>query len=99
MAQRAGRDPLDENRGAPPPAPMEAPMSLDQLIAGKSFSPDQVQAMTAAYESARAEMKLAGGDSPIAEELPQAIDTVPTSRERNPQKMKQLALMILVRED
>lgn len=74
-------------------------MSLDPLLAGQSFTPDQVQAMKAAYEAALAEMKLIGGDSPITNGLAEAIVTVASSGERDPQKLKHLAMMILVRED
>jgi hypothetical protein len=72
---------------------------LNRLIADNSFSPDEIQAMTAAYESALVDLKLGGGDNPIKTELAKAILTVTTAGERDPKKIKQLALMILVRED
>lgn len=74
-------------------------MPLDKLIAEKSFSPEQIQAMTAAYEGALADLKLGEGDNPAKEDLAQAIITVATSGERDPGKIKRLALMILIRED
>lgn len=74
-------------------------MPLDKLIADNAFSAEQIQAMTAAYESALAELKLGGGGDAAKEELANAVVTVASSGERDPGKIKRLALMILIRED
>lgn len=74
-------------------------MPLKRLLAENAFNPEEVQALTAAYDSALAEMKLDSGDNPVKEQLAEAILTVASSGERDPKKIKHLALMILFRED
>jgi hypothetical protein len=71
-----------------------AQMAIYKLIASGSYGPDEINAMTAAYESALTEIGWVDRDDPLAEMLAKSILTVTATGER-PEKLKERALHAL----
>ena len=72
-----------------------AQMAIYKLIASGSYGPDDINAMTAAYESALVEIGSVDRDDPLTEMLAKSILTVTATGERDPEKIKERALHAL----
>ena len=70
-------------------------MAIYKLITSGSYGPDEIKAMTAAYESALVEIGVADRDDPLTEMLAKSILTVTATGERDPEKLKERALHAL----
>ena len=70
-------------------------MAIYKLITSGSYGPDEIKAMTAAYESALIEIGVADRDDPLTEMLAKSILTVTATGERDPEKLKERALHAL----
>ena len=70
-------------------------MAIYRLIASGSYGPDDIKAMTAAYESALVEIGMVDRDDPLTEMLAKSILTVTATGERDPEKLKERALHAL----
>src|SRR5580700_2028495 len=67
-------------------------MAIYRLIANGSFGPEEIKAMTAAYEAALLDLGLVDRDDPITEIVATAIVTVTSKGERDPTIIKDRAL-------
>ena len=72
-----------------------AQMAIYKLIASGSYGPDDINAMTAAYESALVEIGSVDRNDPLTEMLAKSILTVTATGERDPEKIKERALRAL----
>jgi hypothetical protein len=70
-------------------------MAIYRLIANGSFGPDEIKAMTAAYEAALVDLGLADRDDPITQIVASAIVTVASKGERDPATIKDRALKVI----
>ena len=70
-------------------------MSIHRLIANGSFGPDELEAMTAAYEAALIELCQPNNDGPITELVAKSIVNVTATGERDPALIKERALNAL----
>ena len=70
-------------------------MAIYRLIASGSFDPNEIEAMTAAYETALVEIGLVDRDDPLTELIANSILTVAAIGERDPEKIKERALRAL----
>ena len=66
-------------------------MAIYRLIANGSFGPEEIEAMTAAYEAALLHLGL-DRDDPITEIIAAAIVTITSRGERDPATIKARAL-------
>jgi hypothetical protein len=67
-------------------------MAIYRLIANGSFGPDEIKVMTAAYEAALIDLRIANRDDPITAK---AIVNVTATGERDPTATKERALNAL----
>jgi hypothetical protein len=67
-------------------------MAIYRLIAKGTFGPEEIEAMTAAYEAALVDLGLVDRDDPITEIVATAIVSVSSRGERNPVVIKDRAL-------
>jgi hypothetical protein len=70
-------------------------MAIYRLIANGSFGPDEIDAMTAAYEGALIDLRLTDRDDPITELIAKSIVNVTATGERDPVRIKQRAINAL----
>jgi hypothetical protein len=70
-------------------------VAIYRLIADGSFGPDEIQAMTAAYETALIDLRLTDRDDPITELIARSIVTVTAAGERDPARIKERAINAL----
>lgn len=70
-------------------------MAIYRLIANGSFGPDEIKAMTAAYEATLLDLGLADRDDPITEMVAAAIVSITSRGERNPTTIKNRTLNVL----
>jgi hypothetical protein len=63
-------------------------MAIYRLTVTRSFGPDEIDAMTAAYEGALIDLRL-DRDDPLTELGAKSIVNVTTTRERRPTKIKE----------
>ena len=70
-------------------------MAIHRLIANDSFGPDEIEAMTAAYNGALIELCQPNNDDPITELVAKSIVNVTATGERNPELIKERALSAL----
>ena len=70
-------------------------MAIYRLIANGSFGPDEIEVMTAAYEDALLDLRLANRDDPITELIAKAIVNVTATGERDPIRVKERAINAL----
>jgi len=70
-------------------------MAIYRLIADGSFGPDEIKAMTAAYESALRDLRLNNRDDPITELIARTIVTVTATGERDPVRIKERTINAL----
>jgi hypothetical protein len=75
-------------------------VTIYRLIAASHFGPEEIEAMTKAYEVALAELCLVDRNGPITDLIARAIVNVTTTGERAPQTIKDRALSALgIRRD
>ena len=67
-------------------------MAIYRLIANGTFGPDEIKAMTAAYEAALVDLRLVDRDDPITEIVATAIVSITSMGERDPATIKERAL-------
>jgi hypothetical protein len=70
-------------------------VAIYRLIAAGHFGPEEIEAMTKAYEATLAELRLVGRDDPLTKLIARAIVNVTATGERNPQVVKDRALAAL----
>jgi hypothetical protein len=70
-------------------------MAIYRLIANGSFGPEEIEAMTGAYESALVDLAISDRDDPITELIAKSIVNVTATGERNPVMIKERALNAL----
>jgi hypothetical protein len=70
-------------------------MAIYRLIANGSFGPDEIEVMTAAYEDALIDLRVANRDEPITELIAKAIVNVTATGERDPILIKERAINAL----
>jgi hypothetical protein len=70
-------------------------MAIYRLIANGSYGPDEIDAMTAAYEGALIDLRLSDRDDPITELIAKSIVNVTATGERDPVRIKQRAINAL----
>ncbi len=70
-------------------------MAIYKLIANGSFGPDEIEAMTTAYESALLEINLVDRNDPLTNMVAAAILSVSATGERDPKKILERALQVL----
>ena len=70
-------------------------MAIYRLIANGSFGPYEIKVMTAAYEDALIDLRVANRDDPITELLAKAIVNVTATGERDPILVKERAINAL----
>ena len=70
-------------------------MAIYRLIANGSFGPDEIEAMTAAYECALIDLGLINRTDPLTELIAKSIVYVTATGERDPEKVKERALNAL----
>lgn len=69
-------------------------MAIYRLIAIGTFGPDEIKAMSAAYEGALINLKL-DRDDPLTELIARSIVNVTATGERDPETIKERALNAL----
>jgi hypothetical protein len=70
-------------------------MAVHQIFSSRSFGPDVIAAMTAAYELALTNLGTVDRNDPVSELVAKSIINVTSTGERNPQKIMQRALQAL----
>ena len=70
-------------------------MAIYRLIANGTFGPEEIEAMTAAYEAALLDLGLVDRDDPITEIVAAAIVSIASRGERDPTMIKDRALNAL----
>jgi hypothetical protein len=70
-------------------------MAIYRLIANGSFGPDEIEAMTAAYEGALIDLGLTNRDDPITELIAKSIVNVTATGVRDPVLIKERAINAL----
>ena len=70
-------------------------MAIYRLITNGSFGPDEIEAMTAAYEGALIDLNLTNRNDPLTELIAKAIVNVTATGERDPVMIAQRALNAL----
>jgi hypothetical protein len=74
---------------------LEGTVAIYRRIASGHFGPDEIEAMTKAYELALAQLGLQDRNDPFTEIVARAIVTVTQTGERDPQTVKDRALAAL----
>ncbi len=67
-------------------------MAIYRMIASGSFNPEQIEALTCAYEGALSDLKMVDRNDPLTELIAKSIIAVATRGERDPNTIKQRAL-------
>jgi hypothetical protein len=70
-------------------------MAIYRLIANGSFGPDEIEVMTAAYEGALIDLRVANRQDPITELIAKSIVHVTATGERNPVLIRERAINAL----
>jgi hypothetical protein len=70
-------------------------MAIHRLIAVGTFGPDEIKAMTAAYEGALTDLGFADREDPLTELIAKSIVNVTATGERDPERIKERALNAL----
>jgi hypothetical protein len=70
-------------------------MAIYRLIANGSFGPDEIEVMTAAYEGALIDLRVANRQDPITELIAKSIVHVTATGERNPVLIRARAINAL----
>jgi hypothetical protein len=70
-------------------------MAIYKLIANGSFGPQEIEVMSAAYESALIDLGIANRDDLVTELIAKSIVNVISTGERNPELVKERAINAL----
>ena len=70
-------------------------MAIYRLIANGSFGPQEIEVMSAAYESALIDLGIANRDDLVTELIAKSIVNVISTGERNPELVKERAINAL----
>ena len=70
-------------------------MGIHKLIANGSFGPDEIRAMSEAYEAALVVLQISNSDDPITELIAKSIINVSATGERDPAQMAKRAINAL----
>ena len=70
-------------------------MAIYKLIANGSFGPQEIEVMSAAYESALIDLGITNRDDLVTELIAKSIVNVISTGERNPELIKQRAINAL----
>lgn len=70
-------------------------MAIYKLIANGSFGPQEIEVMSAAYESALIDLGIANRDDLVTELIAKSIVNVISTGERNPEIVKERAINAL----
>jgi hypothetical protein len=70
-------------------------MSIHRLIASGHFGPDEIKAMTAAYEGALVDLGITDSNDPLTELIAKSIVNVTATGERDPGLIKERAINAL----
>jgi hypothetical protein len=70
-------------------------MAIYKLIANGSFGPQEIEVMSAAYESALIDLGIANRDDLVTELIAKSIVNVISTGERNPELIKERAINAL----
>jgi hypothetical protein len=70
-------------------------MAIYRLIANGAFGPEEIEAMTTAYESVLLELRLIDRNDPITEIIAKTIVNVASTGERNPMLIKERTISAL----
>jgi hypothetical protein len=70
-------------------------MAIHRMISSRSFGPETIAAMTAAYELALTNLGMVDRNDPVTELVAKSIINVTSTGERDPQKIMQRALQAL----
>jgi hypothetical protein len=70
-------------------------MAIYKLIANGSFGPQEIEAMSAAYESALIDLGITNRDDLVTELIAKSIVNVIATGERNPELIKERAINAL----
>lgn len=70
-------------------------MAMHRMISSRSFGPDVIAAMTAAYELALTNLGMVDRNDPVSELVAKSIINITSTGERDPQKIMQRALQAL----
>ena len=70
-------------------------MAIYRLIDAGAFGPDEISAMTAAYEGALVELRLVDRNDPLTEIIAKSIVNVTATGERDPEIIMKRALNAL----
>ena len=70
-------------------------MAIYKLIANGSFGPQEIEVMSAAYESALIDLGIANRDDLVTELIAKSIVIVISTGERNPELVKERAINAL----
>ena len=74
---------------------MQCSMAIYKLIANGSFGPQEIEVMSAAYESALIDLGIANRDDLVTELIAKSIVNVISTGERNPELVKERAINAL----
>ena len=67
-------------------------MAIYRLIANGCFGPDEIAAMTAAYESVLKDLRLTDRDDPITQLIAKSIVNITATGERDPARIAERAM-------
>jgi len=70
-------------------------MAIYRLIANGSFGPEEIEAMTAAYEGALIDLNLVDRNDPLTELIAKAIVNITATGERDPNLITERAMNAL----
>ena len=70
-------------------------MAIYRLIADRSFGPDEIDVMKAAYEAALIDVDITNRDDPLTELIAKSIVNVTATGERDPEAVMERALNAL----
>ena len=70
-------------------------MAIYRLIAAGTFGPEEIEAMTAAYEGALTDLGFVDREDPLTELIAKAIVNVTATGERDPETIEERALNAL----
>jgi hypothetical protein len=67
-------------------------MAIHRVIAGRSFEPEEIAIMVAAFETALSVLRMSNTDDPMTEMVARAIIDIATTGERDPALMADRAI-------
>lgn len=70
-------------------------MAIYKILEKEAFGPDEIKAMTTAYEDALKELRLADRTDPVTEIIAKAIIDIARTGEKDPEKIRERAISTL----